>query len=162
MISFIQPARVIVAVAAVVLVVSLVDSRAGQPTQFPNANSPLGALQQQINELQGHVQNISACSQVVDTIVGTWGVANVGTGLSGQVTFRADGTYTIDSGTYNAGGSWFGATSGTYRIAEGIAVAFTYSNWSNATFTREPNRDCAVSGSTQDNSFILRWVTLMT
>lgn len=62
------------------------------------------------------------------SIVGTWSVENFGAGTTGQVTFAADGSYTIDSGIYNAGGSFAQATSGAYEILPGEAIAFTYSD----------------------------------
>src|SRR5690348_17164298 len=38
------------------------------------------------------------CEDVTDTIAGTWAVTNYARGEVGQVTFNADGSYTIDSG----------------------------------------------------------------
>lgn len=59
-------------------------------------------------------------------VVGTWDVTNHGLGQTGKVTFKADGTYTVHSGTYSAGGTWMGRTSGTYKALPGGAIAFTY------------------------------------
>lgn len=60
------------------------------------------------------------------SLVGTWTVTNYGMGTTGQVTFKSDHTYTVDSGTYNAGGTWAGKSSGTYKTLPGGAIAFTY------------------------------------
>jgi hypothetical protein len=105
---------------------------AGNGNQIPPGQNPfdyllglIHGLQQQIDDLAG----ASTCVDVSGVIVGTWSVANAGKGTSGQVTFNANGTYTIDSGTYNAGGSFLGASSGTYAVLPGGAIAFTYSGW---------------------------------
>lgn len=57
---------------------------------------------------------------------GTWAVVNHGRGEAGVVTFKSDGSYTVDSGTYNAGGTIKGDTSGTYKIFPGCAIGFRY------------------------------------
>jgi hypothetical protein len=105
---------------------------AGRGNRIPPGQNPfdyllglINGLQEQIDELPG----ASACTDVSKVIVGTWSVANAGMGTSGQVTFNANGTYTIDSGTYNAGGSFLGESSGTYEVLSGGAIAFTYSGW---------------------------------
>ena len=74
------------------------------------------------------IESAPSCDSTIN-IVGTWSVENVGEGTTGQVTFTSDGSYTINSGTYNAGGTWFGATLGTYEVVADGAIAFTYSNW---------------------------------
>jgi hypothetical protein len=62
-------------------------------------------------------------------LVGTWTVTNHGHGATGKVTFKSDGSYTIDSGTYNAGGTWNRSTSGTYGTLPGGAIGFKYTGW---------------------------------
>jgi hypothetical protein len=72
-------------------------------------------------------------------IVGTWNVKNIGLAKAGVVTFAQDGTYTIDSGYFEAGGSWYtmGAegtpppSRGTYTV-DGDIIAFVYDGWANA------------------------------
>ena len=67
------------------------------------------------------------CGDGVAPLEGTWQSNNVGRAVSGQVTFKPDGSYAIDSGTYNAGGTWFGVSKGTYEIVDsGKAIAFRY------------------------------------
>ncbi|MFN7979515.1 MAG: hypothetical protein U0P30_15375 [Vicinamibacterales bacterium] len=66
---------------------------------------------------------------ITESIVGTWAVANVGTGAAGQVTFGSNGTYVVDSGAFEAGGTWAGNGSGTYQVVDqGSAVLFHYAN----------------------------------
>lgn len=85
----------------------------------------------------------SRCSDDLD-LVGTWDVMNYGVGKTGRVTFNADNTYTIDSGTYNAGGTWLSATWGTYKTLPGGAIAFTYGA------NTRVNRIAAVQCATRD------------
>lgn len=71
----------------------------------------------------------NGCDDVTDILAGTWTVTNHGQGETGQVTFNADGSYTIDSGTYEAGGTFTSNVSGTYQVAEnGGAILFHYDN----------------------------------
>jgi hypothetical protein len=87
-------------------------------------------------------------------IVGTWAVTNQGSGTAGQVTFKTDGSYTIDSGTYNAGGTWSKSSSGTYKVLAGGAIGFLYTGWTFATpFSRIAVVQCA--GKSQIVHFIM-------
>lgn len=62
-------------------------------------------------------------------IPGTWITKNLGKLQNGQVIFYEDGTYEIDSGYFEAGGSfWNNTTSGNYLIHDDI-IAFTYAGW---------------------------------
>jgi hypothetical protein len=102
---------------------------AGNGNGIPPGVNPFEYLLGLITNLQAQVNALPtapACIDVSSTIVGTWNVANAGTGASGQVTFNSGGTYVINSGTYNAGGSFLGKTSGTYQTLTGGAIAFTY------------------------------------
>lgn len=71
------------------------------------------------------------CKDLSGKIVGKWDVKNHGTGAVGQVSFKTDGTYTIDTGSYNAGGTWNGATSGKYKTLPAGGIAFSYGAGSN-------------------------------
>ncbi|HEX9668530.1 MAG TPA: hypothetical protein VGC93_03500 [Thermoanaerobaculia bacterium] len=119
------PAALLVALACTLTL----PLAAGNGNGIPPGQNPFQYLLGLIQNLQDQIDDLggaSACFDVADTIEGTWSVANEGTGTSGQVTFNGDGTYTIDSGTYNAGGSFLGKTSGTYEALDGGAIAFTY------------------------------------
>ena len=118
-----------VVVAALALVA--LPAMAGNGNGIPPGVNPfvylLGLienLQDQIDELAGG----SGCVEVPD-LVGTWDVENKATGDTGEVTFNADGTYTIDSGDYGGGGSTFGATDGAYEILPGGAIGITHNLW---------------------------------
>jgi hypothetical protein len=102
----------------------------------------IAGLQAQVDALGGGEE---ACGADLETVlVGTWSVDNVGDGLVGQVTFAGDGTYTIDSGDYSAGGSWFPATSGTWTIVAERNIGFVYDGWVNpAPFSRFALVQCA-------------------
>jgi hypothetical protein len=128
--------------ALAALLVSPLPAAAGKGNQIPPGQNPfayllgliedleaeIAVLQQQIDDLAG-----GGCAELASVIEGTWEVANVGHGSTGQVTFATDGTYTIDSGEYNAGGSWFPASSGTWEVvAGGSAIGFTYAGWGGA------------------------------
>jgi hypothetical protein len=105
---------------------------AGSGNGIPPGQNPLQYILGLIANLQAQIDALAGgpgCIDVSETIVGTWSVANAGTGTSGQVTFNANGTYTIDSGTYNAGGAFLGETSGAYAVLPGGAIGFTYAGW---------------------------------
>ena len=118
--------------ALVALLIGLLvipHSTAGNGNGIPPGQNPFDYLLGLIADLQAQIDSLSggsSCADVSEQIVGTWNVANAGTGATGQVTFNNDGTYTINSGTYNAGGSFLGKTSGTYQTLTGGAIAFTY------------------------------------
>lgn len=132
-----KPILRIVSAAAVVaaLLVLALPAAAGNGNQIPPGQNPFQYLLGLIADLQQQIDDLSdgdECADLASVIEGTWDVDNVGQGTTGQVTFAADGTYTIDSGTYNAGGTWFGASSGTWEVvAGGSALGFTYSGWAN-------------------------------
>ena len=96
---------------------------------IPPGQNPFEYLLGLIADLQAQVDSLSggsSCIDISESVVGTWNVLNEESGATGQVTFNADGTYTINSGMYNAGGSFLGETNGTYRVLTGGAIAFTY------------------------------------
>ncbi|RJP78174.1 MAG: hypothetical protein C4522_13430 [Desulfobacteraceae bacterium] len=62
---------------------------------------------------------------------GKWNTTNLGQQKSGEVTFNDDGTYEINSGYFEAGGSWDDVTIGTFSIYGNI-IAFAYSNLDNS------------------------------
>lgn len=66
------------------------------------------------------------------SIVGKWNVTNIGKNKTGVVTFREDGTYTIESGYFEGGGSFLNYTDGTYFV-RGDVIAFTYTGWDTST-----------------------------
>ena len=88
--------------------------------------SLINGLQAQVNVLQAGGGGGGNCSKDISGLRGAWSVANPATGTSGEVSFNSDGTYNIHSGTYNAGGSFLGKTSGRYAILPDGAIAFTY------------------------------------
>lgn len=49
--------------------------------------------------------------------------------------FMSDGTYTIESGYFEAGGSWTQVTTGKYNVSRNI-ISFTYTAWDPATVSR--------------------------
>jgi hypothetical protein len=74
-------------------------------------------------------------AQLAARLVGRWQVQNVGMGKQGVVTFAKDGTYKLESGYFEAGGSWstnadtgVGVTGGKYTVQEGV-IGFTYDTW---------------------------------
>lgn len=116
------------AMVAVAFLISLPLS-AGNGNGIPPGQNPFDYLLGLINSLQAQVNALSgasSCTDISASIVGTWSVSNPATGTSGQVTFSPGGSYTINSGTYNAGGTFLGKTSGTYQVLQGGAIAFTY------------------------------------
>ncbi len=104
---------------------------AGNGNGIPPGVNPFAYLLGLIADLQEQIDGLgggSGCVEVPD-LVGGWDVANQATGASGEVTFNADGTYTIDSGAYGGGGSTFGATHGTYAVLPGGAIGITHNLW---------------------------------
>ncbi|HKR63749.1 MAG TPA: hypothetical protein VJZ00_08455 [Thermoanaerobaculia bacterium] len=84
-------------------------------------------LKAKVNMLTTGGSGGSGCLNLAPaTLARTWSVSNPATGTTGAVTFFANGTYTIVNGTYNAGGSYAGKTTGTYQILPGGAIAFTF------------------------------------
>lgn len=109
---------------------------AGKGNGIPPGVNPFDYILGLIADLQAQIDALGGdddpCGEDLETVlVGTWSVDNVGQGTVGQVTFAGDGSYTIDSGDYQAGGSWFPATSGTWSVAEERSVAFVYDGWVN-------------------------------
>lgn len=70
----------------------IVENSTGQGDQTAGAN-----LEDTLQEINPDLKK---------TIVGAWKVTNLGHNLTGTVTFKADGNYTIDTGYFEAGGSW--------------------------------------------------------
>lgn len=70
-------------------------------------------------------------------IVGRWSVTSIGynPNKTGVVNFMSDGTYSIESGYFEAGGSWTGVTTGKYSVSRNI-IAFTYTGWDPAAVSR--------------------------
>lgn len=64
-------------------------------------------------------------------IIGTWEVRNIAKDENGIVTFNESGTYTIDSGKFDNGGSWWSDNNGrgTYTVY-GDLISFLYDGWS--------------------------------
>ena len=116
------------AIAAIALLVALPLS-AGTGNGIPAGQNPFEYLLGLINGLQTQINGLPApatCIDISGTIAGTWNVSNPATGVSGQVTFAPGGSYTINSCTYNAGGTFLGKTSGNYTVLPGGAIAFRY------------------------------------
>lgn len=73
--------------------------------------------------------------QLSAILPGKWHSLNLGRQKTAEVTFNADGTYKIDSGYFEAGGSWCNDATvfvhvyeGTYTIHDDI-IAFYYKGW---------------------------------
>ena len=118
-------------VAIVALSVVALPLVAGNGNGIPPGVNPFVYLLGLIEDLQDQIDELaggSGCVEVPD-LVGTWDVENLATAATGEVTFNANGTYTIDSGAYGGGGSTFGATSGTYEILPGGAIGITHNLW---------------------------------
>jgi hypothetical protein len=133
-------------VAMLVIALLAFPSFAGNGNGIPPGINPFEYLLSLINGLQAQIIAIPGggggdCSTDLSGIRGTWTVANQATGTSGEVTFNSDGTYTIHSGTYNAGGSFLGKTSGRYSLLDGGAIAFKYAG--SATVDRIAVVQCA-------------------
>jgi hypothetical protein len=89
----------------------------------------IASLQTQITALKAKIATLTGgggCIDITSTIVRTWTVSNPATGTTGAVTFFANGTYAIVNGTYNAGGTYAGKSTGTYKVLAGGAIAFTF------------------------------------
>ncbi len=99
------------------------------PADVAKLETDVAALKTEVAKLKEAIAaqgTSSGCPNVAQSIVRAWAVSNPATGSTGVVNFTAGGTYVIVSGTYNAGGSWAGKSTGTYSVLEGGAIAFTY------------------------------------
>jgi hypothetical protein len=88
-----------------------------------------GCIENPSNAQENRETNVD----LAKAIVGKWKVTNPGyknEKANGVVTFKSDGTYTIESGYFEAGGSWDTppVTSGKYFIVENVAIGFIYDN----------------------------------
>lgn len=158
------PSAVAVLLLAALLVLAL-PAVAGKGNQIPPGQNPfeyllglIHGLADDLADLQQQVDDLSSggeCADLASVIPGTWDVDNVGLGTTGEVTFATDGSYTVGSGTYNAGGSWFGAASGTWEVvAGGSAIGFTYTGWAGGQpFSRLAWVQCA--GEDEVTHFVL-------
>jgi hypothetical protein len=99
------------------------------PNEVNTLKATIASLTTTVNSLKTKVNSLSTgagCFDITSSIVRTWKVSNPATGTTGLVTFTSSGTYTIVMGTYNAGGSYAGKSTGTYQVLAGGAIAFTF------------------------------------
>lgn len=125
----------VTALAAVALLALLpaLPVSAGKGNSIPPGVNPfeyliglIDSLQAQITVLQNGGGGGGGGCHNLQSFPGSYSVINEGTGATAEVTFDADGTYDIHSGSYAAGGSLAGKTSGRWRALHGGAIAFTW------------------------------------